>query len=111
MCAVPAAPEGISRAEAGDGRRRGTRGEERGVEGVDVASALRCHGWPLLSAALTAMYSCGLYATTSNERPALHSIYGPRPERDGILPACRLTSSSPTRRGWSARATSRGSSS
>ena len=33
------------------------------------------HGWPLLSAALTAMCSCGAYATTSSERPAASSIY------------------------------------
>ena len=34
------------------------------------------HGWPLLSAALTAMGSCGAsYATTLSERPAASSIY------------------------------------
>ena len=34
------------------------------------------HGWPLLTAALTAMCSCGAAdATTSSERPAASSIY------------------------------------
>ena len=56
---------------------RGARGGPPLPEGVDVdyplvdVNANMVHGWPLLSAAMTACSSCGaVYATTLSERPA-----------------------------------------